>query len=207
MVEHRSVESEGLRFDSSWRLRIFSLSHTVSWQDEKNIILDIGGLSKSRPSPLAQRDTHLSARGNIWDSRGKICRDLSGTYAINATPLTDLSPALVAPGLLNSCRLRIARAEALILRAWSWALCKLDVVETCQWARKTEKNFHDWLPSSSSNTCSSFFALLSYIKSWIRPKRIKPIRVSGVLLLTLMEVNYKLWNFLLFMPRGVLYIK
>ena len=27
VVEHRSVESEGLRFDSSWRLRIFSLSH------------------------------------------------------------------------------------------------------------------------------------------------------------------------------------
>ena len=148
----------------------------------------------------------IRPREDLRHSR-KICQDLSGTYAINATPLTDLSPALVAPGLLNSCRLRIARAEALILRAWSWALCKLDVVETCQWARKTEKNFHDWLPSSSSNTCSSFFALLSYIKSWIRPKRIKPIRVSGVLLLTLMEVNYKLWNFLLFMPRGVLYIK
>ena len=27
MVEHWSVESEGLRFDSSWGLRIFSLSH------------------------------------------------------------------------------------------------------------------------------------------------------------------------------------
>ena len=27
VVEHRSAESEGLRFDSSWVLRIFSLSH------------------------------------------------------------------------------------------------------------------------------------------------------------------------------------
>ena len=27
VVEHRSAESEGLRFDSSWGLRIFSLSH------------------------------------------------------------------------------------------------------------------------------------------------------------------------------------
>ena len=27
MVEHRSVGSEGLRFDSSWGLRISSLSH------------------------------------------------------------------------------------------------------------------------------------------------------------------------------------
>ena len=27
VVEHRSVESEGLRFDSLWGLRIFSLSH------------------------------------------------------------------------------------------------------------------------------------------------------------------------------------
>ena len=27
VVEHRSEESEGLRFDSSWELRIFSLSH------------------------------------------------------------------------------------------------------------------------------------------------------------------------------------
>ena len=26
-LEHRSAESEGLRFDSSWRLRIVSLSH------------------------------------------------------------------------------------------------------------------------------------------------------------------------------------
>ena len=32
-LEHRSAESEGLRFDSSWGLRIFSLSH--AWQDEK----------------------------------------------------------------------------------------------------------------------------------------------------------------------------
>ena len=28
VVEHRSAESEGLRFYSSWGLRIFSLSHT-----------------------------------------------------------------------------------------------------------------------------------------------------------------------------------
>ena len=27
MVEHQSAESEGLRFDSSWELRVFSLSH------------------------------------------------------------------------------------------------------------------------------------------------------------------------------------
>ena len=27
VIEHRSAESEGLRFDSSWGLRIFSLSH------------------------------------------------------------------------------------------------------------------------------------------------------------------------------------
>ena len=98
-----------------------------SWQDEKNIILDIRGLSRSRPSPLAMRDTHFFARGKIWDSRGKICRDLSGTYAISATPLTDLAPALLAPHLQHSRGQRIARAKALILRALSWALCKLDV--------------------------------------------------------------------------------
>ena len=27
VVEHRSAESEGLRLDSSWELRMFSLSH------------------------------------------------------------------------------------------------------------------------------------------------------------------------------------
>ena len=27
LVEHRSAESKGLRFDSSWELRTFSLSH------------------------------------------------------------------------------------------------------------------------------------------------------------------------------------
>ena len=37
MVEHRSAESEGLRFDSSWELRIFSLSHARD--KTKNIFL------------------------------------------------------------------------------------------------------------------------------------------------------------------------
>ena len=38
VVEHRSAESRGLRFDSSWGLRIFSFVPR-SWQDEKNIFL------------------------------------------------------------------------------------------------------------------------------------------------------------------------
>ena len=37
VVEHRSTESESLRFDSSWGLRIFSLSHT--YHQTKNIFL------------------------------------------------------------------------------------------------------------------------------------------------------------------------
>ena len=37
MVEHRNAESEGLRFDSSWGLRIFSLSH--AHDKAKNIFL------------------------------------------------------------------------------------------------------------------------------------------------------------------------
>ena len=37
VVEHRSAESEGLRFDSSWGLRIFSLSHARD--KTKNIFL------------------------------------------------------------------------------------------------------------------------------------------------------------------------
>ena len=39
MVEHRSAESEGLRVDSSWGFRIFSLSHARD--KTKNIFLDI----------------------------------------------------------------------------------------------------------------------------------------------------------------------
>ena len=39
VVEHRSAESEGLRVDSSWGLRIFSLSHARD--KTKNIFLDI----------------------------------------------------------------------------------------------------------------------------------------------------------------------
>ena len=37
VVEHRSVESEGLKFYSSWGLRIFSLSHALDKM--KNIFL------------------------------------------------------------------------------------------------------------------------------------------------------------------------
>ena len=37
MLEHQSAESEGLRFDSSWELRVFSLSHTR--EKMKNIFL------------------------------------------------------------------------------------------------------------------------------------------------------------------------
>ena len=39
MVEHRSVESEGLGFDSLWGLRIFSLSHARD--KTKNIFLHV----------------------------------------------------------------------------------------------------------------------------------------------------------------------
>ena len=39
MVEHRSAESEGLRVDSSWGFRIFSLPHARD--KTKNIFLDI----------------------------------------------------------------------------------------------------------------------------------------------------------------------
>ena len=37
-LEHRSAESEGLRFDSSWGLRIFSLSHARD-KTKKNLSL------------------------------------------------------------------------------------------------------------------------------------------------------------------------
>ena len=39
VLEHRSAESEGLRVDSSWGFRIFSLSHARD--KTKNIFLDI----------------------------------------------------------------------------------------------------------------------------------------------------------------------
>ena len=39
VVEHQSAESEGLRVDSSWGFRIFSLSHARD--KKKNIFLDI----------------------------------------------------------------------------------------------------------------------------------------------------------------------
>ena len=39
VVEHWSAESEGLRFNSSWGLRILSLSHT--WWDNKHLSLHI----------------------------------------------------------------------------------------------------------------------------------------------------------------------
>ena len=37
VVEHQSLESEGLRFDSSWGLRVFPLSHACDKM--KNIFL------------------------------------------------------------------------------------------------------------------------------------------------------------------------
>ena len=37
--EHRSAESEGLRFDSSWGLRIFSLSHARDKTKKKHLLL------------------------------------------------------------------------------------------------------------------------------------------------------------------------
>ena len=42
-LEHRSAESEGLRFDFSWGLRIFSLSHTHDKTKKKHISLLILG--------------------------------------------------------------------------------------------------------------------------------------------------------------------
>ena len=38
VVEHRNAESEGLRFDSSWGIRIFSLSHARD-KTKKNLSL------------------------------------------------------------------------------------------------------------------------------------------------------------------------
>ena len=39
MVEHKSMEPEGLGFDSSWGLRIFSLSHAHNKMKKKKIFL------------------------------------------------------------------------------------------------------------------------------------------------------------------------
>ena len=36
-LEHRGAESKDLRFDSSWRLRIFSLSHARDKTDKKHL--------------------------------------------------------------------------------------------------------------------------------------------------------------------------
>ena len=41
VVDHRSAESEGLRFDFSWGLRIFSLSHA---RDKTKSIFQLDGL-------------------------------------------------------------------------------------------------------------------------------------------------------------------
>ena len=50
MVEHRSAESEGLSFDSSWGLRIFSLSHA---RDELITHLSLfRSRAQNLPSPL-----------------------------------------------------------------------------------------------------------------------------------------------------------
>ena len=73
MIEHRSAESEGLRFDSSRELRIFSLSHArdkakkkTSFSNEKDVcvlsrarvqekILSSREVSNLRPSDSALR--------------------------------------------------------------------------------------------------------------------------------------------------------
>ena len=65
MVEHRSVESEGLRFDSLWGLRIFSLSHARD--KTKNIFLYFFGsvctiLSRSIVTCLQTRASLLLPR-------------------------------------------------------------------------------------------------------------------------------------------------
>ena len=63
VVEHRSVESEGLRFDSSWRLRIFSLSHARD-KTKKHLFLFLYQ-GQNLPSPL-----FLSTR---WDRFETLC--------------------------------------------------------------------------------------------------------------------------------------
>ena len=47
VVEHRSAVSEGLRFDSSWGLRIFSLSHARD-KTNKNLSLHFNYFSVSQ---------------------------------------------------------------------------------------------------------------------------------------------------------------
>ena len=49
VVEHRSAESDGLRFDSSWELRIFSLSHA---RGEKNLSLLLFNTHKGTQKPV-----------------------------------------------------------------------------------------------------------------------------------------------------------
>ena len=44
VVEHRSAEFEGLRFDSSWELRMFSLSH-ARYKTENIFLYFFGELS------------------------------------------------------------------------------------------------------------------------------------------------------------------
>ena len=63
VVEHRSAECEGLRFDSLWRLRIFSLSHARD-KTKKHLFLFLYQAQNS-PSPL-----FLSTR---WDRFETLC--------------------------------------------------------------------------------------------------------------------------------------
>ena len=51
MVEHKSAESESLRFDFSWELGIFSLSHARD-KTKKNIFLYFFSELKTLPSFL-----------------------------------------------------------------------------------------------------------------------------------------------------------
>ena len=48
-LEHRSAESEGLRFDSSWGLRIFFLSHASDKTKKTSFSISSGYRAQSLP--------------------------------------------------------------------------------------------------------------------------------------------------------------
>ena len=71
MLEHRSAESEGLGFDSSWRLGVFSLAHARN--KTKNIFLYFFAKLKTCQEPWIFDMTVEVAMKQLWIWNQKTC--------------------------------------------------------------------------------------------------------------------------------------
>ena len=92
VVGHRSAESEGLRFDSSWGLRIFSLSHARG-KMKKHLSLFLNG---------AQNLPSLLFLIIIFSNRNRMSQKTKFSYQDPTVQRKTISRALSIPENLNS---------------------------------------------------------------------------------------------------------